>query len=92
MFAARLQAPTWMAVRPAAGLATEFAVEGERFTGLVRRARDPRARRADVGLAEVRLLPAGNAGVIAAARPVQAAAASGRYVEPMVRFFEASPR
>ena len=48
--------------------------------------------RADVGLAEVRLLLAGNAGVIAAAPPVQAAAASARYVELMLRSFEASPR
>jgi AcrR family transcriptional regulator len=63
-------------------------VEVTRLQDLVHRAHASRALRQDIGLAEIHLLIAGNAGVIAATHATKAAAASGRYVELMLRSFE----
>ncbi|WP_282944101.1 TetR/AcrR family transcriptional regulator [Cellulomonas endometrii] len=71
------------------GTAGMFAAEAERLSGLIRRARDVGAVRADVRLADLELLVAGNAGVIAATPAAFAEAASRRYVELALRSLEA---
>lgn len=73
------------------GFAAEFAGEAERFEGLVRRARESGGLRPDVGLRELYLLVAGNAGVIAAAGPAGAAEESSRYTDLVLRSFEVRP-
>ncbi|WP_432542829.1 TetR/AcrR family transcriptional regulator [Kineococcus sp. SYSU DK002] len=78
--------------RAPAGAAATSALEAERLTALVRRARDSGAMRPDVGLTELHLLVAGNAGVVAASPPDQAAAASRRFVELFLRSLEVPRR
>lgn len=68
-----------------------FVAEAERIDVLLSRARDSGAMRADIGRAELHLLVAGNAGVIAASAPADAPAASRRYVDLVLRSFEAAP-
>ncbi|XVU28377.1 TetR/AcrR family transcriptional regulator [Actinoplanes sp. CA-054009] len=69
------------------GMAAERAEYDRALTTLLDRAREAGALRPGIGVGDLWLLLAGNAGVIAAAGP-NAAAASVRFVEHMLRSFE----
>ncbi|MFF5076038.1 TetR/AcrR family transcriptional regulator [Actinoplanes sp. NPDC000266] len=68
------------------GMAAERAEYDRALTTLLDRAREAGALRPGIGVGDLWLLLAGNAGVIAAAGP-GAAAASGRFVEHVLRSF-----
>ena len=70
------------------GLDAERAEHGRALIVLLDRAKAAGTLRPEIGAEDLRLLLAGNAGVIAAAGPA-AAAASRRFVEHMLRSFEA---
>ncbi len=76
------------AVLSGRGLAAERAEYDRGLTVLLDRAKAAGALRPGIGLGDLQLLLAGNAGVIAAAGPAAAAAASRRFVEHMLRSFE----
>ena len=90
-FTAHLLLAAFPGKKAPAGITAGFAAEAERLDALLRRARDSGEMRADIGNAELHLLVAGNAGVIASSSATNAAAASHRYVDLILRSFEAGP-